>query len=325
LAHFDREYALDELGESLVDNGFFTEEPLLVVKEARLGAFRVVEGNRRLAALKLLLERQSRAFLPAQRRGFWEELSKNADRSKLLKVPVLIYKRRGELLDYLGFRHISGVKEWKAEAKARYLWQLITSENIDFARAARRVGSTAPAVRRQVEAYCVLNQGVRNRISVEPAQRWFGLFYNALQDPGVRRYLALPEKGELQKPKKNPIPPTRLGRLENVVYWLFGDDDRRRRVVRESRRIRDLGKVLLNPGAVKVLLDSEDLDLALKVAGSDREGIETALVQARVHLLAANGEAFRWKGDKRIITLAKEVEKVFAQALKNLNASRSSR
>ncbi|WP_409047522.1 ParB N-terminal domain-containing protein [Microbacterium sp. HA-8] len=45
--------SLDELAQSFVDNGYFAEEPLVVVKEN--GEWVVVEGNRRLATLKLLL------------------------------------------------------------------------------------------------------------------------------------------------------------------------------------------------------------------------------------------------------------------------------
>jgi hypothetical protein len=51
-------WVLDEIANSYIESGgFWTHEPLIVVPEELYGANRlvVVEGNRRLAALKLLL------------------------------------------------------------------------------------------------------------------------------------------------------------------------------------------------------------------------------------------------------------------------------
>ena len=47
--------ALDELVASFVENGYFEEEPLVVVPIGE-DRFKTVEGNRRLATLKLLLD-----------------------------------------------------------------------------------------------------------------------------------------------------------------------------------------------------------------------------------------------------------------------------
>src|SRR5262245_24532995 len=52
--------ALDELALSFARNGYFWEEPLVIVPASERSKFVVVEGNRRLAALKLLLNSQLR-------------------------------------------------------------------------------------------------------------------------------------------------------------------------------------------------------------------------------------------------------------------------
>ena len=51
-----RDWALDELATSFLESGFWPHEALLVVKEEIYGENQlvVVEGNRRLAALKYL-------------------------------------------------------------------------------------------------------------------------------------------------------------------------------------------------------------------------------------------------------------------------------
>src|SRR5262249_38085216 len=61
LRHFEESYNLDELAESMLAEGFFAEEPLLTIPSGDGDARIVVEGNRRLATLKLLLDEGSRA------------------------------------------------------------------------------------------------------------------------------------------------------------------------------------------------------------------------------------------------------------------------
>src|SRR5438477_8861944 len=53
--------AVDELVLSIASRGYFTHEPIFVTEER--GKFIVLEGNRRLAAVKLLLDPEARAQL----------------------------------------------------------------------------------------------------------------------------------------------------------------------------------------------------------------------------------------------------------------------
>ena len=56
LGFLKREGVLEEIAQSYLDNGFFQHEPLLVVQGNGREFYTVVEGNRRLAALKILHE-----------------------------------------------------------------------------------------------------------------------------------------------------------------------------------------------------------------------------------------------------------------------------
>ena len=49
-----REFAVDEVALSIANNGYFRHEPLFVARES--GRLIVVEGNRRLAAVRLLVD-----------------------------------------------------------------------------------------------------------------------------------------------------------------------------------------------------------------------------------------------------------------------------
>jgi hypothetical protein len=243
-------YSLRELGQSFADNGYFREEPLHVVPHD--GKFRVVEGNRRLAALKLISDPDARRHLTKQRREFWDAIAETRHLDQLRMPLVTIHEDRDKLLSFLGFRHISGVKRWRPEAKARYLTQLMRRERLNFRETARRIGSQAPAVRRQAEAYTVLQQASQQDLPVESAMRYFGLFYNALQDPGIRNYTGLPEPGDVTSITDEPIPPDRLSNVHRILRWLFGEEGRRR-IISESRDISKLGRVLSNERAARSL------------------------------------------------------------------------
>ncbi|MGH7451320.1 MAG: hypothetical protein ACRENG_08265, partial [bacterium] len=113
----EKEFDLQPIKDSLYRNAFFYEEPLVAVYEPLLefGAkpvLVVVEGNRRLAALKSILDNHT-------------EYPNEAARKRLEKIPVVVRTNRDETLPFVGFRHITGIKEWEAPAKAQYAHRLV--------------------------------------------------------------------------------------------------------------------------------------------------------------------------------------------------------
>ena len=109
----DKEVA--ELVDSIAHNGYWGQEVLFAAEED--GKLIVVEGNRRLAAVKLLQspdlcnEIDARGVppsLPARITSTYEEL------------PVIVCDRRA-LWKYMGFKHLNGPQEWDSIAKAEYI------------------------------------------------------------------------------------------------------------------------------------------------------------------------------------------------------------
>ena len=107
---------LEELAQSYLDHGFFQHEPLIVLPTGKQGKYTVVEGSRRLAALKILHE--------APEAGDTRFLGIDptpAELERLGEVPCFRISSREEIHAYIGFRHIGGLKTWSPEAKARYV------------------------------------------------------------------------------------------------------------------------------------------------------------------------------------------------------------
>src|SRR5580700_5110964 len=114
---FGEPYYASELVDSLVENGFIDYEPLVVRRKGNI--FSVIEGNRRLAAVRYIRE----------------HLDQYPERkSDLDSIPVLIFpdardaQEESAMRVYLGIRHLLGFREWPPVSKAVFLDRQTKSE-----------------------------------------------------------------------------------------------------------------------------------------------------------------------------------------------------
>ena len=123
VARLYRAADLDELLQSITANGYMDIEPLVVMDdpEARNGELIVLEGNRRLAALRLLREPDLARSIAASE-GLRISIPPIADplRATLDEVSVYPVANRERARSFIGFKHINGPAKWDAYAKARF-------------------------------------------------------------------------------------------------------------------------------------------------------------------------------------------------------------
>src|SRR5436309_8132064 len=93
------DYSLPDIGSSIAENGYFSEEPLVTIKHPTLEKWIVVEGNRRLAALMLIADPKK---APKELQDTWKEIA-DAAKKIVKEVPTLVYNHRREITPYLGF------------------------------------------------------------------------------------------------------------------------------------------------------------------------------------------------------------------------------
>jgi len=159
LRTMDKIFRPEIIGRSIADNGFFPEEPLVVIPTSS-GNYVVVEGNRRLAALKLLFEPGLRAH--TRDPEVWNELAKRLHQKghDITKVPVVIHKSREEITTFLGYRHIAGILRWAPLSKARFIDSLIAQKGsrADFAEVSRETGTSRNTMRDYYIAYRIYLQ-----------------------------------------------------------------------------------------------------------------------------------------------------------------------
>ena len=113
---FDHDKTLD-VARSIATRGYFENEPLLAIHDGR--HYVVVEGNRRLAALKALKEP---GLLTGSAGKQIERLARHANLDGLTTVPVVVAPNRRATDRLLAGRHIgTPVLAWQAENRASFI------------------------------------------------------------------------------------------------------------------------------------------------------------------------------------------------------------
>ncbi|MBT9136196.1 MAG: hypothetical protein DDT34_01269 [Firmicutes bacterium] len=327
-----KEFYLDELADSMAENGYFDAEPLVAVphklpseledidpnsKEFQDFINRnsteliVVEGNRRLATARLLLDLELREKL---RIKHWPSLSEQvADDLRIL--PVIVYLRRSEVTPYLGVRHIMGIQKWDSYAKARYIVQL-TESGLSIKQVQEQIGDKQRGSTTQsYVAYKLLEQ-VENEFDFDTrrAKRDFSLLLLAIGQGNIKRFLGLPRRLAEVNPDE-PVATENLDDLRVLVTWIFGDG-KKERVITDSRLITNrLSHIVNSAEAVSYLERTGDLEGAYERTDGEEKMLLKYLSTANLKLEGALGVAHRHKTPE-VISEAEKCEQTIKALLK---------
>lgn len=282
---FDNE-VLDELAASFVANGYFGNEPILVLPPDGDGKRIVVEGNRRVSTLMVLTKAHA-----AVEAGLEFQLSPAPSEellAELSQVPAYEVRDHEELGAYLGYRHIGGIRPWSAEAKARWIHVNVTKKAQDldarpFYDVGRMIGSNARGVKSRYLMLEVLRRvresgdAVTDHVERERFSVW-GLLLGNSQ---FRDYIGLDDPSGDFAAVQDALDEIDLERVGEVV----GDLTPRGKgtaVLADSRRVGDYIEVLANDRARQVLRRHGDLELA--VATLEHGAVSDRLAKLRIEL-----------------------------------------
>jgi hypothetical protein len=296
------DWVLDELAVSYLESGFWTHEPLLVVKEQVDGEQRlvVVEGNRRLAAL-IYLRRTVDGHEVSKK---WRLLVEGVDVPKELfvKIPYIHVGSRQEIESFLGFRHVTGIKQWHPEEKAQYIAKLIDERGMNYEEVMRRIGSKTPTVRRHYISYRLLLQMMDSleAFSVKDVEGRFSVMSLSLRTRGVQQYLNIDVFADPTSAKL-PVPSTHLDALAHFSRWLFGNRNQPP-LFNDSRRIDDFGRILESPEAIEYLERNKraKFDYAFQLAGGDESEIAHLVNEAGTNIQLALSRVHHYKSSEDI-------------------------
>ncbi len=319
---------LPELMSSIGQQGFFVGEPLLVAPDTRAkhkGQYIVVEGNRRLAAVKLLLNPKQVASLTR----FTKTLSIISDDAKnilaLQVLPALVYRSRDDILGYLGYRHVTGVKTWSALAKAKYLKQLFDAEAENEPDEQKRLTSLAQTIGSRKNTVAKLLAGLKVYEEIEQKGHFdikgldegevdFSLLTTALSYENINKFVGM---GSATDMKQESL---KIPELRKLTKWIFEKNSEGRTRLGESRNLKDLNAVVGSPEALEQF-DQVGIPLseARLYTGRPLEIFRESLSDARKYLNAAHQslpqvtEGIEQSDEKSILAISNLVKSIDSQ------------
>ena len=317
IAQLYRNEDLSELLQSIAANGYMDIEPLIVVREDR-DALTVLEGNRRLAAVRLFREPElaRRATEESGVRIVVPELS-DEHRPTLEQVSVYRVAAREESWSFIGFKHINGAARWESYAKARFAADWYRRDSTSLAEIAKRIGDRQDTVKRMVNAVYVLEQAEKEgAFSIEdrvPARFSFSHLYTALCRAPYVDFLGL----ERFDPQPDPIPRKRLKRLKEILHWIYGSRMEEVEPVIQSQNpdIKLLADVLESPEGLMVLRETKLLTKAHASTQSVAGKFTGALLRAREDIRDATNNLRGFDGsDTTLVGIAGDISET-AQAV----------
>jgi hypothetical protein len=249
---------LIELMLSIGQQGFFAGEPLLVTPRVG-GGYTVVEGNRRLGASKLLYDAITPAVMPNQVQQARETASHRPN-----KLPALVFAKRDEILSYLGYRHITGIKEWDALAKARYLKQLRLrydqSDPEAHRKLAREIGSKAPSVAKLLTGLRLVesarDSGLLRRLNLREDDIPFSLLTTGIGYENICKFIGLEGPSDVDAANLHST------EFEEFFTWVFDRAHGSKTVLGESRNLDKLAKIVGSDRALASFRQSQNLEQA---------------------------------------------------------------
>lgn len=253
--------SLIELMLAIGKNDFFPGEQLLVVPNEN-GTYKVVEGNRRLSALKLLSDPSLAQVQKSKVQQVMEETE-----FRPTEIPCLVFQQEDNIQQYLGYRHITGIKEWKLLEKAKYLydlWQSLSSGlslNQASRELAKSIGSRKDYVKRLLvgyQIYKIIEDEKFFKIKgLDDTTFHFNYIADSLSRAHICEFLGV----NLSDDRDDYSTNINFENLKKWTHWLFEKNDQNRtRLIGDSESLTVLNRVIANAVALRAF-DEEGVSL----------------------------------------------------------------
>lgn len=315
--HYYDNAVIDKLIESMLENGFFPHEPLIVTKTSN-SQYKVVEGNRRLTALYLIHNKVN-----------IENISldvENGTKLSLEEVPCIISANEDDIRKYIGYRHISGLREWEPAEKARFVAKEVDSAKAKgvsnpFASVAKAVGSSAQKIREYYAALKLL-EFAENEYQIDVAQvrsSRFGVWERLMSGPSYKSFISYSPESNDYDSVVDAVKKINSKHLEESIRDLK-ESPGSIAVLNDSRDATNYGRVLCNESARKVLRETGDLKAAISLIEESNFAEKVIRVRNRVESLKKEIESLEYTHEiedavkqlnssiKNLVLLSKDID-----------------
>ena len=308
--------SLEDLMSAISQNGFFSGEPLIAIPSGK-GKYKVVEGNRRLTSVKLILD-PSLCEKPSSRIISIH----NENKSKFEELPVIVKPKREDVLPYLGFRHITGIKQWEPLSKARYIEQLFNntkakkSPSQRYSEVAKVIGSRRDHIKRNLDALAVYKKiedadffGIED---LDEQSIKFSILSTALADERLGSFVGVDTlKNGISTPSDPIVNPSSLktDAIKELTQWLYLKDKDGNTKIGESRNLRFLSAVVHNDRALQQFRDGASLTVAYQLTSDISDDFLEILYQVETLMIEAAGMVANVEFSSSAYDVAKRINK----------------
>lgn len=309
--------AVDEIVLSIAASGFFPHEQLIVARETVEGISKliVVEGNRRLAAVKAILDPS--AIEGLINAAVVQDVSATI-KATLRQLPAIEVTSRQEAWKFIGFKHINGAAKWGSYAKAQYISQIHKDFAIPLKDIARQIGDNNQTVQKLYQSFRVIKQAQESNVfnvgDIDGSRLFFSHLFTALGYEGIQKFLGINKENV-----EFPVSENKIKDLGLFLDWLFGSKSRKVKPAIQSQNpdLRRLDAVLRNNEATILLKDGSPLVYAFEISQPKKDIFEQSLVAAKKELQRANAySSIAYEGDREALGIAGDVAEL-AEALYN--------
>jgi hypothetical protein len=297
---------IEDLLNSIAASGVIEGDPIIARPAGQAGKYYVIEGNRRLAALRLLNGESIGDGKPQP-----APPAVNPEIAATLgQIKVQVGWDKDKVDAYLGYKHVTAAREWTPEAKAKFVLSRCDDDFSDrnLSEFARRLGTTLPTLRRWLIAYLTLKQAeTEGRFDPEKAyqKRYFGTFYTLLGSQQIQEFLAL-KSGAVAK---TPVPPDHLDRLTEFIGWVVGTKEIP--PILNSRSQQKFDFVLASPSALQYFRAKRNLEGALLYTEFNSGQIAEKLLNAAYTIEECLPKIFDVKDDPKVISAVENLDRAF--------------
>ena len=259
------ESSLVELMQAIGENDFFPGEQLLVVHDDKDDKYVVIEGNRRLTAVRLLNDPSLAKVQTKKVTKVFKETKYKPD-----SIPCLIFPTRDEILKYLGYRHITGIQTWKLLEKARYLKglqnKLFPKDELDSAsrKIAKIIGSRMDYVRRLLVGFDIYkyieDESFFQIPNLNDTTFHFNYIADSLNKEHITEFLGIDFKNTVPNANQNAT------NIQAWAEWLFvKNSENQTRLKGTSSDLSKLNNILGNSAAFQAFKEGSSLARAYQL------------------------------------------------------------
>lgn len=181
-------FDLNALRESIISNGFVPFEQIVVEKfdgEGEDARYLVVEGNRRTAAIKTILEDYEGGAVDLS-----QDKLETIERFSVIELTGTEAERANYQKTLMAIRHVAGIREWGPYQQARLVVEMYDNEEGAFGTVAQRIGINSREVARRYRASKALEQMEKDDEFGDRANpKLYAFFHEAVSQPKVREWL----------------------------------------------------------------------------------------------------------------------------------------